>query len=375
MTEASIHNTLFKTDSTGNMRVWWMESQLDGRYRSVSGIEGGTMVYGEWTQAEPKNVGRSNETTAGQQALLEVESQYAKKLKEYHEQRSTAHLPKFVEPMTAKTWESIDQVDGETMVAVQPKLDGIRCVVGPDGAYARSGDKIITVPHIEQLLVPIAREHGVIFDGELYNHKFRDNFNAIISLVKRKKPTDEDFTASAQDVQYHIYDMMLVNEPNMPFDQRLANASYLIRELVPGGQIQQVETSFVSVDAEQIDRIHRSNRAQGYEGSMVRTMGPYEHKRSKHLMKYKDWQDAEWTILDIEQGKGKWAGKAKAVHFEHNGKAFKATLVGTMEQNEQVYNQRAQLIGCLATVKFQEMTPDGAPRFGNVIKIHEGGKI
>ena len=146
--------TIYKRDSKGKVREWRMEVDGD-RYRTVSGLQDGEHITTEWTVAEGKNTGRANATTPEQQAVLEVESQYEKKLKvDYHENQDDIDNAKIYKPMLAKKWEDrrakIDWKDDK--VHIQPKLDGIRCIAMRQGLFSRTGKPIVAVPHIfEQL--------------------------------------------------------------------------------------------------------------------------------------------------------------------------------------------------------------------------------
>ena len=62
---------LYKIDSNGNTRVWWMEYDKK-KYRTHSGIEGGKIVVSGWQYPEAKNVGRANETTVAEQVVAEA---------------------------------------------------------------------------------------------------------------------------------------------------------------------------------------------------------------------------------------------------------------------------------------------------------------
>lgn len=73
--------TLYKRTSTGAIQEWWME--IDGsKYRIITGELGSERIESEWKQAQPKNVGRKNETTAEAEAVFEVDAQYKKKLEQ-----------------------------------------------------------------------------------------------------------------------------------------------------------------------------------------------------------------------------------------------------------------------------------------------------
>lgn len=377
--------TLYKLDSKGKVRIWRME--LDGsRYRAISGLEDGKQVESGWQYAEGKNIGKSNETTPEQQAVLEIKSHYEKRLKEYHADRDAIFEVKFVKPMTAATWNNEDMTDAKRekvlrtvrgeVCFIQPKLDGIRNLTGKHGMFARSGDPIVSSPHIKEALDEIFHHHNVIFDGELYNHEYKDNFNKISSLINRSKPTKETLSESAEKVQYHVYDMIVPDQPDMTFSDRYDFMVSLLKKYgINTGIVIPVDTWEVDTIGA-VDEFHREFRKLGYEGSMIRTNSPYENKRSKFLWKYKDWKDEEYVIKEIIEGTGNWRGAAKSAVFDtHEGKEFKATFKGTYEENVAILADAEKYIGVQATVQFQELTPDGKPRFGRIIKLHEHGKI
>jgi DNA ligase-1 len=103
---------------------------------------------------------------------------------------------------------------------IQPKLDGVRCLFTKDGAFSRAGNQFMNVEHIEYDLKPVFNRYpNLILDGELYNHGLKDDFNKIISLVKKKKPTKDDRIEAAQQVQYHMYDV--ASFPNATYTWRM----------------------------------------------------------------------------------------------------------------------------------------------------------
>ena len=125
-------------------------------------------------------------------------------------------------------------IDYSKPVFVQPKLDGVRCVIQaePDysssgypitgvrvTAYSRTGKEWKNIEHILKELIPFFEKYpNVILDGELYNHDLRDNFEKIISLVRKTKPTDEDRQEASELTQFHCYDII---DETLPFDQRI----------------------------------------------------------------------------------------------------------------------------------------------------------
>jgi DNA ligase-1 len=192
---------------------------------------------------------------------------------------------------------------------IQPKLDGVRCLFTKDGAYSRAGNKFMNVEHIEKDLEMVFNKYpNLILDGELYNHGLKDDFEKIISLVKKKKPTDKQRDEAAQQVQYHIYDIASFPQANytwrMGFIAKLYNSS-VVRN---SPNIVIIETK-VAIDLDDAQRFHDKNLKLGYEGSIYRTLdGYYKGTRSWDLMKFKDFHDDEAVIVGYETGKGKRQG-------------------------------------------------------------------
>lgn len=369
---------LYKIDSKGKTRVWYAERYIDS-YRVTSGIYKGALVTSEWRKAEPTNVGRSNQRNGSEQAEFEIDALYKKQRETgYHDDLkhvSTGTRTKtFFEPMLCDRFEKDDAEEllvdfGE--VYSQPKLDGIRCVARASGLWTRGGKQIVACKHIEETLAPLfEKAPNLILDGELYNHDFKDEFNELVSMIKKAKPDQVALAKSKMYVQYHMYDA-----PSFKggFEQRWKAFSKMDESKYPGLKL--VETYTVTAP-EALDDLFATYLEDGYEGQIIRLPGVeyQEGKRSKYLLKRKPLYEGggneeEFVIRDIMEGKGNWAGAAKAIWFERMGKPFKATLKGDRLTGTTVFKNRAKYIGKKATVVYQNLTPDGIPRFGVVKEL------
>ena len=221
-------------------------------------------------------------------------------------------------------------IDYSKDVYMQPKLDGVRCVIQAEQvdhfsrpikyevkAYSRTGKEWKNIDHILFNLKPwFQLNPNVILDGELYNHGLKDNFEKIISLVRKTKPTDEDRLDAAQYTEFHCYDII---DETMTFAMR----NEFIKQVVPRNHcIKHVDTLIV-FDEEEAQSIHRSNLKKGYEGSIVRTNDVYKCGRSWSLRKFKDFSDAEAYIIGYEAGKGKREGTlGKFLMQDEDGNKF-----------------------------------------------------
>ena len=197
-------------------------------------------------------------------------------------------------------------IDYSKPVFIQPKLDGVRCLIQYDSgvvtAYSRTGKVWKNIEHITLNLYKFFDKHpNVVLDGELYNHDFRDDFEQIISMVRKTKPDTEARAKSRDNVQFHCYDM--VNK-RMKFSTR---DKWLKGNLPESYCVKRLTT--YSIESDVTAKIaHTQNLKDGYEGSIVRLDVPYQCKRSHSLRKFKDFSDAEANIVGYEEGKGKRAG-------------------------------------------------------------------
>jgi len=196
-------------------------------------------------------------------------------------------------------------VDWSEKVFLQPKLDGVRCIFTKDGAYSRTGKEFKNVAHIKYDLTDFFRKHpNTVLDGELYNHALKNDFEKIISLVRKQKPTDQDARDAENLVQYHVYDVIHNMLHDVNYEDRF---NWLTRYLPIAATMTLIKNTVVN-SYDEAKMLHNVHLAQGYEGSMLRLNKPYEQKRSYNLQKFKDFSDTEATIVGYEAGKGKFTG-------------------------------------------------------------------
>ena len=209
---------------------------------------------------------------------------------------------------------------------IQPKLDGVRCIITRQGAFSRTGKEFKNIEHIKSALEInfFDRFPDVILDGELYNHDLRDDFEKIISLVRKTKPTNEDRLEASRLTQFHCYDIIPQNENNT-YEFR---KGFLHWELPTIGDfrddcIHLINTAYAR-NEKMAQLFHKKNLKAGYEGSIYRSIdGYYKGTRSWDLMKFKDFSDAEATIVGYELGKGKREGTlGKFIMMDDEGIEF-----------------------------------------------------
>ena len=263
-----------------------------------------------------------------------------------------------IKPMLAQKVNT-KPIDWTNKVFVQPKLDGIRCIFTKDGAYSRAGNEFKNVAHIKEDLIDFFRKHpDSVLDGELYNHGLKDNFEKIVSLVKKQKPTEQDAREASNDVQYHVYD--LVNE-DQDYESRY---NWLIRYVPIASTMTLIKNTLVE-SYDEAEMLHKVHLAQGYEGSMLRLNKPYELKRSYNLQKFKDFSDTEAFIVGYEAGKGKFEGLiGKFLMCDDDGKEFGCPIGKgyNFKDRKYILDNIHEYVGKRATFTYFQRTKAGSYR-------------
>jgi len=244
---------------------------------------------------------------------------------------------------------------------IQPKLDGIRCYITKDGAFSRNHKEFKTIDHIKKAFEPLFKTNpDIIVDGELYNHQLKDNFNKIISLVRKQKPTKEELKEAVKYIQFHWYDYYSEIH-NYPFKIRNENIKSKNEEL-GSSYIVEVPTYEVSI-LESAKLWHEDFLKLGYEGSIIRLNKPYEQKRSYNLQKFKDFQDAEATITGWVEGQGKRIGTVgKFIARDDDGIEFGMPVMDDYNTMKYMYDIADWYIGKTATFTYFQKTPSGSYR-------------
>jgi ATP-dependent DNA ligase len=359
---------LYKHSERGTC-IWQIEvlRRPDGAgdIKLVYGLENGKKISSHELINAGKNIGRSNETTAFQQAILEAESRYTKQLerKGYGLTVEESATTRSLLPMLAhKFKEKVKSVDWAHADA-QAKLDGFRCLASVENGRvvlrSRESKLITTMEHVADELDGL--EPGIVLDGELYAHGMP--FEQIASAVKRVK-TKADH---AEQIKYHLYDLM----DDMPFRERSAKLHTLVRSDLE--HVTLVKTIMVR-SAEELAVCKYRFLEEGYEGAMLRhgKVGYEAGKRSASLLKAKDFEDLEYEVLDYKEGKSTHKGMAIFICKTKSGNVFDVTAPGTHEMKRAFFQNGKSYIGKMLQVRYQGLTTeDRVPRFPVAVRFVE----
>jgi ATP-dependent DNA ligase len=353
--------TVYKKTSTGKIQQWraWVETTATGFLLKVeSGQTDGKLTE---TAGQVIDEGKQKRT-AQEQAIFEANSKLKKKRDEaYFDTIEAAKTQVKLLPMLAHSFTKRKHNINYPAI-VQRKFDGVRCLarLNSDGTVtlmSRKGKEFTHLNHIKADVAANNSDTNLVIDGELYSDTL--TFQELVGLVKRvtlKPGNDEQML----EVSLRVYDCVELNNEADFTDRYLT-----ITNLTEGAEyLSLVENVRVSTESE----IHAAQARfveEGYEGAMVRNLtGAYAiGKRSANLQKVKTFLDGEYPIVGFTQGTGGETGCVIWVCETPDGKQFRVRPRGTQHVRKALFKYGRDYIGEMLTVRYQELTDDGVPRF------------
>ena len=362
---------LYKTDSKGKTRHWrvWTEDNI---ICTEHGLLGGKLPLSTKAVAG-KNIGKSNETTPEQQARAEALAMAQKKRDKNYGDKP-GHTEVSILPMLAHDFRKRENAIMFPCY-VQPKLDGIRCFAqleenGDVKLTSRSGKEFVQPFEVLRDQIIAFIKPGEIWDGELYSPKL--SFEDLCAAVKKTT-----YRESSELVEFHVFDIFVdeVETFFTRFNSRLIPIAMKVSD-----RIEAVETITVDNKEEAMEYYARCMN-NGYEGIIFRNYeGVYKAgHRSKDLQKYKEFIDEEFVITDAKEGQGSDEGTviwqcrtgARLHVVTENTKYFDVRPRGTVEQRKEWWDNYLEHLGKSLTVRYQNLTSDGIPRFPVGIAIRD----
>jgi len=369
---------LYKKASTGKLSEWEIfvedTSKGFGEINVIHGYIDGKKQHDVKTVEKGKNQGKANETTPVQQALSEAESKWKKqKDKGYVESIAATDEIVFL-PMLAHSYDKRSKYI-KYPCAAQRKFDGVRCLAmvknGEVILLSRKGKKFPHMEHLHSQIKSLCNscKGDLILDGELYSEEL--TFQRTVGLVKREtlKEGDEE---DMRKIMYRLYDCILPQNPNATFELRYTFLEKLLDKWSNFRHIQ-LTKNFMVKNENDIQEFHSKFVEEGYEGIILRNVdGVYAvNKRSNDLQKYKHFIDEEYQVTGFEEGTGRAKGTVIWICSTKDGQTFKVRPRGTEVERRDWFENGSKYIDAKLTVRYQELTDDGIPRFPVGVAIRD----
>jgi len=390
MINSQVFETLYGYDVKGKMKSWSIIVTDNGDHSVIKtdfGYVNGKMTTSLQTINTGKNIGKKNETTHYEQAISEAKSKWKKKSEQGYSTNATNNNATNNNATNNNATNTENDTDDTNIVTfpmlaqdyhkqksklvypayIQPKLDGYRMLYNSKTQYcnSRQGKEfgIIRQTDLYKELTKITGEF--VLDGELYLH------NGIFEHlgILRKKKLSKDDIQKINQIEYHVYDIVL---PETCYEQRYQILIGLFEKL-DSQKIKLVLTKVIFSEQE-LKNSHLEFIKDNYEGSIVRNKaGKYRCKaRSSDLLKYKDFEDAEFKIVDFtfEKDTSKdnenlvvWICEIESSTSVQQGTRFNIRPKGTRQERQELYKRGSEFIGKLLQVKYFELTENQVPRF------------
>ena len=256
------------------------------------------------------------------------------------------------------------KVDFNDTWFVSRKLDGCRCIciINEDGEptyFSRAGNEFLTLKNLDAEIISLGLKNMVI-DGEIcmLDANGNENFQGIIKEIKRKDHTIEN-------PFFYMFDLLTMEE----FIKKEGTTPFSIRNVQLDNLFFQRE--FTKIDYlpqtilidEQMLMFHVSAaKENGWEGLMLRKDAPYQGKRSNDVLKVKQFYDAEYVVVDIENAVNRVIVDGKEVEelmmrnvvIEHKGYRVQVGSGFSHEQKRFYFENPNEIIGKQITVCYFE---------------------
>lgn len=300
-------------------------------------------------------------------------------------------------PDTISVWGCMLASDGlksqKTMdnlkeAIVEFKYDGIRCIAIVQNnecvLYSRNGKVLPNFPHIEKVLSK-PEFNNLVFDGEIMS----ENFQELMKQVYRKSDV------KTSDAYLALFDMLPLDEYNAGKStegqlQRKLNMRKLAR--FPWSDVVNTTrwdiVNFATEEGQaEFNRLNKQALKAGFEGLMIKPLNDiYVCKRSKSWLKIKPIIEVTLTVIDVEEGQGKFEGTTGALvcEGEDDGLLIKVNVGSglTDENRKEIWTDSANVIGSLVEIRADVVTQnqDGSyslrfPRFKTFRGFNPGEKL
>jgi DNA ligase-1 len=249
----------------------------------------------------------------------------------------------------------------------EPKLDGLRLVVIGGVAYSRGGREIKTVGHILKELHQVAGIEGYVLDGEVMGS---GTFEETVSAAKNVAASG----GACVDLVYNVFDCVRIDEWKSRETRKLSERKADLVALLPKDMPHVKVVPWVdrsNADFPTIKKHHDEFRAKGYEGIMLKLDAPYEFKRSKVLLKLKEFEDIDLKVVGSTEGLGKYQGMLGNLIVSEDGIRSEVGSGFSDEQRRLFWEKRESLVGRTVEVRFQEKTAEGKLRFPTFVRFRD----
>jgi DNA ligase-1 len=276
------------------------------------------------------------------------------------------HIPEFSVALADKYEPKL--VDWKDNWYVSRKIDGARCIAiidsnGDATFYSRTGKSFDTLGVVRDGIKNL-NVTDVVFDGELclVDDDGNEDFQGVMKQLKKKDHT-------IPNPSFKIFDMISHDEFYSKKGDRHKNYTHRynnLREVMKNNTCTclSVLGQELIKDDDHFQEWIKKSKDYKYEGLMLRADEPYKGKRSKDLLKFKEFQDGEYSVIEVEMGPFRYVKNGReceeemlsCVTIEHKGYKVRVGSGFDIEQRQYFYNNPEELLGKIIRVNYFEET-------------------
>lgn len=318
-------------------------------------------------------------------AYTECYAKYQKKIKKGYTSGDPTQLRLVVKPMLAGLYNPNKKLNFP--VYCQVKLNGIRCLTtlykGEVEMCSRSNTTYNYIRHIRKYIKDflLFLPNGSYLDGELYIHD--ENLQEIASIVSTGNKGG-DLHPKYKFLKYFIYDIDMNDDTcyEYRYDYLVKAYKKFLKKYNYSKYFSLVSCSIAN-DKKELKSMFNESINSGYEGLIIRKISGvnptqqrineslYKHNRVDNILKYKEFEDEEGTIIDVLDCKGREQGNARFVVLDERGNKFKLKMDGTFEYRKKLFLDKKNLIGKQVTYKYASLSDKGVPLHAHGICIRD----
>ena len=276
------------------------------------------------------------------------------------------HIPEFSVALADKYEPKL--VDWKDGWYVSRKIDGARCIAivdsnGDTTFYSRTGKEFDTLGVVAGGIKALGVT-DVVLDGELclVDDDGNEDFQGVMKQLKKKDHTIPNPSYKIFDMISHDEFYTKKGESNKVYEHRYNNLRNVMKNNTCSC-LSVLGQELIKDDDHFAEWITRSNQ-YGWEGLILRANEPYKGKRSKDMLKWKTFNDAEYVVEDMEFGPFRYVLNGKeteeqmlsCVTIQHKGYDVRVGSGFSIEQRQYFYNNPKELLGKIIRVNYFEET-------------------
>lgn len=256
--------------------------------------------------------------------------------------------------------------------AVQPKLDGYRCVYKDGQLWSRAG-KPFGNKKLTEYFKCLENVGNYVLDGELYVHNLP--FNKLTRILNAE---DAELP---KNLKYFVYDCVKddywESQKTTPtYETRLSRMREIINDRIADyTKVIDTSTNICSNPGEVL-QFYKKCLKDTYEGVMIKNLnGSYQWKRvsikSGEMVKLKPFKTEDLEIADIYDGEGNFAEIAGGVLVNYKNVLVRVGTGFNLETRKDMRSNPLNYIGKVIEVRYFEETEDGSLRFPSFVRFRQ----